>query len=169
MASDHGTLETREDGKAVIRFERRLAHPVERVWTALTEPDEAIRWWGRVETDLEEGGRFDVTWLNTDDEGNPFTMHATITELEPPRVLETTGDQHGVLRWELRPDGDGTLLTFTSTLELPGDFRTKVLAGWHYHLDALATALDGGSVELADLPNEEWHRINESYEEALAR
>ena len=32
-----GTLETR-DGRHVLRYERRLAHPVERVWAALTQP-----------------------------------------------------------------------------------------------------------------------------------
>ena len=34
--TDDGVLETREDGKRVVRFERQLGHPVERVWAALT-------------------------------------------------------------------------------------------------------------------------------------
>ena len=38
--SRHGTVETRE-GLTVIRFQRRLAHPVERVWQALTDPQRA--------------------------------------------------------------------------------------------------------------------------------
>src|SRR3954467_8673001 len=38
-----GTLETR-DGRHVMRYERRLAHPVERVWAALTEPSELSGW-----------------------------------------------------------------------------------------------------------------------------
>ena len=159
---NEGTLD-RQGDRRVIRFERRLDHPVERVWRALTEPDEAVRWWGRIDAELEPGGRFDVTWLNTDEDGNPFTMHATITELDSPHLLETTGDAHGVLRWELRPDGDGTLLTFTSTLDLPDEYRDRTIAGWHYHLDALETALAGGEVELIDLPNDEFDRIAELY------
>ena len=157
-----GMLETRDDGKAVIRFERRLGHPVERVWSALTETDELIRWWGDADVDLREGGRFDMRWLNVDEEGNGAEMHATITELDPPRVLETSGDIHGVLRWELEPDGDGTLITFTSTLDLPDEFKTKVLAGWHMHLDALAEALEGGRADLVNISGR-WEPIHERY------
>jgi hypothetical protein len=68
---------------------------------------------------------------------------------------------HGVLRFELTPDGDETVLRFTSTLDLPDDYRTKVLAGWHFHLDALARALDGGSTDLVELPG--WERLHERY------
>jgi uncharacterized protein YndB with AHSA1/START domain len=162
-----GTLETRADGKQVIRFERRLSHPVERVWAALTEPDELIRWWGDADVELAQGGRFDMRWLNTDDEGNSAEMHATITELEPPHVLETSGDMHGVLRWELRPDGDGTLLTFTSTLELPDEFKTKVIAGWHMHLDFLAEALEGARADVVNI-EDRWEPIHEEYVEQAA-
>ena len=81
-------------------------------------------------------------------------MTATITALDPPRTLEVEGDPHGVLRFVLEPDGDGTLLTFTSTLDLPDEFRSKVLAGWHYHLNALERALNGEETELVDLPND---------------
>jgi len=86
---------------------------------ALTDPAELTGWWGQADVDLVEGGKFVLRWLKTDDCGNRAEMHATITRLEPPRLLESTGDLHGVLRWELRPDGDGTLLAFSSTLELP--------------------------------------------------
>ena len=98
-----------------------------------------------------------MAWLNTDDEGNRAVMDATITELDPPRVLEMSGDMHGVLRFELEPDGEGTVLTFTSTLELPDEFRTQVLAGWHYHLDALAGGLQGRRADLVELPG--WDEI----------
>lgn len=150
-------------GASRVRFQRRLAHPVERVWSALTEPRHLIAWLGAAEIELVEGGRFDLRWLNTDERGEPFTMHATITRFQPPHLLETRGDAHGVLRWELQPDGAGTLLTFTSTLDLPEEYRTRVLAGWHYHLDALATALDGGSVDLVNLPNARWEAIHAAY------
>ena len=157
-----GVLETRDDGKRVIRFERRLAHPVERVWSALTQPGELIRWWGDADVDLREGGRFDMRWLNVDENGDSAEMHATITKLDPPHLLETSGDMHGVLRWELTPDGDGTVLTFTSALDLPEEFRTKVLAGWHMHLDALAEALEGGRADLVNISGR-WEPIHEAY------
>ena len=156
-----GTLEQRTDDTATIRFVRRLNHPIEKVWAAITDPAEMLRWWGRGDVDLREGGSFVVRWLNTDDDGNRAEMHATITRLDPPRLLETDGDMHGVLRWELEPDGDATVLTFSSTLELPEQFRTKVLAGWHWHLDALAGALDGGRAYLVGLPG--WEDVHRGY------
>lgn len=149
--------------RQVVRFRRRLAHPIERVWAALTEPAELRAWLGEVEVELVEGGRFTVRWLNADERGNRAVYHATITRLEPPRLLETSGDIHGVLRWELRPEGDGTLLTFSSTLELPEEFGTRVLAGWHYHLDALADALGGQPADLASLSGGRWARIHDGY------
>jgi uncharacterized protein YndB with AHSA1/START domain len=159
-----GTLETRDDGKAAVRFERRLDHPVERVWAAVTEPGEMMGWLGDADVDLRDGGRFDVRWLNTDEEGNAAHMHGTITALDPPRLIEIQGDIHGVLRFELEPAGDGaTLLRFSSTLDLPDEFRMKVLAGWHTHLDALATVLDGGGVDLENIVEEGWEEAHAAY------
>jgi len=170
-----GTVQTRDDGQAVIRFERRVAHPIERVWAALTDGDELIKWWGEGEVDLVAGGRFKLRWLNTDDEGNSVELDARIAELEPPRLLEIVGDWGGEssdgeriddtrtsLRWELEAGGDSTLLRFTNTLALSAEQRTMVPAGWHYHLDALATALDGGSTDIAD-PWAAWEPIHEAY------
>jgi uncharacterized protein YndB with AHSA1/START domain len=166
-----GTLE-QQDGRAVVRFCRRLAHPVDRVWAALTEPERMRAWWGDADVDLVEGGAFVMRWTNTDEEGNRAVMHATITELDPPRLLVTEGDMHGTLRWELEPDGeDATVLTFSSTLELPEEFRTKVLAGWHLHLDLLAEVLAGEAVDVAEVTDTRWPPIHEHYEarEAGAR
>jgi uncharacterized protein YndB with AHSA1/START domain len=159
-----GTVARTDDGRYVISFERRLAHPVDRVWDALTRPEQLIAWWGDAEVELVEGGRFDVRWLNTDDEGNTAEMHATIAKLEPQRLLVLDGDMHGRLRWELTPHGDGTLLSFRSTVELEPEFLTKVPAGWHFHLDALQRHLEGGSTDLVEIPD--WDEIHALYERA---
>src|SRR5215210_644051 len=116
-ATADGTVERSDDGRYVVSFDRPLGHPVPRVWAALTSPDELITWWGDADVELIEGGRFDVRWLNTDDEGNTAEMHARIAQLEPERLLVLDGDIHGTLRWELTPDGDGTRLSFRSTLD----------------------------------------------------
>jgi uncharacterized protein YndB with AHSA1/START domain len=156
-----GVLEDHDDGTAAVRFTRLLAHPVDRVWAALTEPSQLIQWWGDARFDLTEGGDFTLTWLNTDDQGGRTVLRATITRLQPPRLLELTGEPHGVLRWELRPDGAGTRLTFSSTLRLPEEYRARVLAGWHFHLDALAGALDGKPADLAAVSG--WEPIHDRY------
>ena len=157
-----GTSERRGD-QVVIRFERRLAHPIDRVWAALTSPDELLGWWGDAEVEPREGGRFVLRWLNTDDDGNQAVMHATITAFEPPRLLETEGDIHGVLRWKLEADGDATVLTFTSTLDLPDEFRFHVPAGWHFHLDALDDALEGHPFDFSQWNVADFEPILEQY------
>jgi len=149
-----GTLETHGD-RQVLRFERRLDHPIEKVWTALTEPAELIGWLAEAEIELEEGGRVVLRWQNTDEEGNQAVMHATITRLDPPRLIEYEGDLHGLLRWELREDGEGCVLNFVNVTPAPEEFRTKVLAGWHIHLDHLEDALAGSPVD--------WSRWDEEH------
>jgi len=165
-----GTMERRGD-RRVIRFERRLAHPVERVWRALTEPGEIAAWLALAELDLTEGGRVVLTWQNTDTEGNTAVARGTVTALNPPKVLEFDTDIHGTLRWELEPDGDATVLTFTAEVELPEEHELEVLAGWHIHLDHLEHVLDGGTI---DWPNwgrdhmPDWQRIHDRYEAKAA-
>jgi uncharacterized protein YndB with AHSA1/START domain len=165
-----GTLERRDDHQ-VIRFERRLAHPVERVWGALTEPDQIAAWLALAELELEEGGRVELRWQNHDEEGNTAVARGTVSALDPPRLLEFDTDIHGRLRWELARDGDGTLLAFTAEAQLPEDYELEVLSGWHIHLDHLEEVLDGGSI---DWPNwdrahkPDWERIRARYEEAGA-
>lgn len=41
------------DGRPVLRIERRLQHPPERVWRALTEPAELSRWYPFAVTELQ--------------------------------------------------------------------------------------------------------------------
>src|SRR5438874_1850590 len=110
------TLET-EDGRPVLRMTRRLAHPPQLVWQALTEPDQLSQWYPfRVaEMDLRVGGkiRFD------DDHG--MTIDAVITDLDPPKVFafsqhappQMPRESDDLIRFELRPDGAGSVLVFT--------------------------------------------------------
>jgi uncharacterized protein YndB with AHSA1/START domain len=150
----------RFDGdNAVLRFERRLRQPPERVWSAITDPAEIEAWWGRADVDPRPGGTMRIEWLNGD-----VTMPATITELDPPRVLEIEGEPHGTLRFELAPDGDGTLLTFVARSAIPEDFRSKVLAGWHFHLDALEDLVDRGTrIDWPNWPLDRWEAIHDRF------
>ena len=161
-----GTLE-RRGGRQLIRFERQLRHPVERVWRALTEPDEIAAWLALAELEPTEGGRVVLTWQNTDPEGNTAVAHGTVSALDPPRLLELDTDIHGRLRWELEPAGDGTRLTFTADVQLPDDYELEVLAGWHIHLDHLEHVLDGGTIDWPNWSRDhmpEWERIRAGYE-----
>ena len=165
-----GIVETR-DGEYVLRYERRLDHPLEKVWAALTEPDEIIGWLAEAEVDLVEGGGLVLRWQNTDDEGNQAVMHATITRLDPPRLIEYEGDIHGTLRWELSEDGEGCRLRLTVvTSGVPEAARSLVLAGWHIHLDHLEDALEGRPVDWSHWDEEHrptWQEHHDRYVAAL--
>ena len=163
-----GTLETR-DGRRVLRYERRLAHPIERVWAALTEPAELRGWLAEADVDLVPGGREQLRWLNSDDEGDTAVASGTITALEPPRVFEVDTDIHGVLRWELAPDGGVAALTFTVTTSAPDDQVLLALSGWHIHLEHLADALDGRPIDWPRWSEEHRPRWDDIHERYVAR
>jgi uncharacterized protein YndB with AHSA1/START domain len=158
-----GRVET-EGELCVLRFERTLAHPIDAVWAALTQPDQLAQWWGHAEVQLVPGGSFVVRWLNTDEHGNGAEIHGTIGTIEAPTLLEIVGGLQGTLRFALRADGAGTHLSFSSTVVLPEAFRTRVLAGWHFHLDALARTLADESNDLVNLP--EWEGIHARYSDS---
>jgi uncharacterized protein YndB with AHSA1/START domain len=178
MTTADGVIETRKDGSTVIRFERRLSHSPERVWEAITDPAQVIRWWGELSADFRRGGEFMLRWLNTDEENRSSGWRGTLTEFDPPRLLETSGvwgstdepwgENNATLRLELKADGDGTILRFTNTLDaMPDEYRTKTLAGWHWHLDTLAGVLDGKpDRSLTEVDG--WGPIHAVYEEQYA-
>jgi uncharacterized protein YndB with AHSA1/START domain len=159
-----GTVEHR-DGRTILRYERRLGHPVDEVWRAITEPARLREWLADADVDLTEGGAVQLRWLNTDDEGNRAVMDATVTALEPPHVLELSGDPHGVLRFELSEHDAGTRLVFT--VSRPTDDAVDlVLPGWHIHLEHLADALDGRPVDWARWDRDHrprWGELRDAY------
>jgi uncharacterized protein YndB with AHSA1/START domain len=156
-----GVLERAADGRQMLRYERRLAHPIERVWAALTEPAQLAAWLADADIELVEGGRVELRWQNTDQDGNQAVARGSITRLEPPRLLEIATDIHGLLRWQLRPEGAGCALSFSATVELPAGMVPIVRAGWHIHLDHLADALDGHPINWPTWRRDHWGRWEE--------
>jgi uncharacterized protein YndB with AHSA1/START domain len=159
-----GTVERRGD-RTILRYERRLNHPVATVWAAITEPARLRQWLADADVALAEGGAVQLRWLNTDDEGNRAVMDATVTALDPPRVLEITGEPHGVLRFELAEDGPATRLVFTVSRQTD-EAMDLVLPGWHIHLEHLADALDGRPVDWANWGRDHrprWQELRDAY------
>src|SRR5262249_18479460 len=146
--SEYGTVE-QISGRWVLRFERRLRHPREKVWEALTRPDRMQEWFGEgdVDLDLVDGGKFVVRTTGPpqlveaiirEAGEEALVQHNTVLRVEPPSLFEHTfGDPDSVVRWELTPDSDGTLLRLTHT-EPPAfaiEHRPRDLAGWHAILE----------------------------------
>jgi uncharacterized protein YndB with AHSA1/START domain len=160
--TDYGSIETLDDGRYVLRYERLLKHPIERVWAALTDPQQMEEWWARAEVELTEGGRARIEWLNSD-----AVAEGHVTRLEPRRLIEFDTEPHGRLLWELQPDGDGTQLTLTVTNAIPDEYRAQTLAGWHVHLDFLEDALDGRPVDWPNWPMDRWQVHFDRYEASM--
>ncbi len=169
-----GTVIKDDQGRDVIRFERLLPHPIQEAWAAITEPDRLVRWWGEADVDLTPGGEFKLRWLNTDEHGNAVALDGRVVQLDPPRLLEIAGEWYAEsedgrtdvtqasLRFDLRSEAGETRLRFENAVERGEDANLQVVAGWHYHLDALATSLAGGTVDLAD-PWDAVAPLNEAY------
>ena len=89
-----GIVEKGPDGSTQVRFVRRLPHPVERVWEALTDPAELRKWWGDADLDLVDGGRFALRWLQHRrgrQRRHPRRRHHQARPTPPPRDLRHLG------------------------------------------------------------------------------
>ncbi len=146
-----GSLET-IDGRPALRFERRLGHPVERVWRAITDPDELARWFvAPVEWTPAPGERFES-----------MEQTGEITELEAPHRIayEWGGEQ---FRFELQPDGDGCLLVFTHVFD-DRALGAQHAAGWEVYLGRLDAHLEGRFVSEEDV-HAAFPEVHERYAE----
>lgn len=151
-------------GKPVLRFERRLAHRPEKVWRAVTDPAELAHWFpARVETRARVGApmRFVFPEQAPVDDGGT----GEVLEFDPPKVFAFRWNLD-VLRFELRPDGDGCLLVFTQTLgggEIGRLSGGRNAFGWTVCLDGLAARLDGTEAPPRPDPLHEMERYIEEF------
>ena len=151
MNDGKGTL--REDSdRHCLRFERLLAHPPEKVWRALTRDDELSAWFpARIEGPREAGASLRFVFppkpgqlpADTTEEG-PIMTGAMLV-FDPPRLLEYMWDVD-VLRWELEPRSDGTLLTFTHTFDDEAR-AAREASGWDICFASLEALMAGLPVE----------------------
>jgi uncharacterized protein YndB with AHSA1/START domain len=176
-----GTLAVRDDGRYVLRFERRLAHPPDKVWRALTEPDQ-LRQWFPTDIDGERKLGAKILFVFRDDapraedmpellEHDPEDLEGEFTEFDPPRLLAYTwGDED--LRWELEPTADGCRLALTHTFDErsgiphpagPRKKAARTAAGWHVCLTALDTLLGRGPRDHDRSGDQPWQQLYEHY------
>jgi uncharacterized protein YndB with AHSA1/START domain len=145
-----------DQGRPMLRFERTLRHPPERVWEALTERADLFAWHPTpFELERFVGGA--VTFLPADDA--PEMPPGEVKEYDPPRAFSYTWDED-LLRWELSPHDDGCQLVLTHTF----DDRFKAArdaAGWHVCLDRLEQEL-GEQTRV-----EAWSDVHPGYVEAF--
>lgn len=135
MNNDLGTL-ARQGDDWILRFTRKLPHPVEKVWRAVTEPEHLATWF----PDKIVGERRAGAHLRFENSGGGG-FDGTMLVFDPPQLLEMMWGTDR-LRIELAPDDAGTLLTLTDTFTELGK-AARDAAGWHECLDRLVDALSG--------------------------
>lgn len=147
------------DGRPALRFERRFHQPFERVWRAVTSPDEMGAWFpSEVIGDRVVGAELvfddEVQRAAARAEGEPTRadgplFRGRVVVYDPPKVFSFTWGGE-LLRLELVPDGAGTLLVFTQLLSHQS-VAARNGSGWHACLDALGHLLEAPGAEAGDI------------------
>jgi uncharacterized protein YndB with AHSA1/START domain len=139
-----GRITRTNEGGYVLTYERLLRQSPARVWAALTDPAILTRWMANSDVELRIGGKFVIYFFDGKE-----TMSGVIRALERERLIEYTwiedNSPPSLVRWTIKPVGDGSRLTLTHTLP-PGTEHAVVSelgGGWHAILDNLDPALAG--------------------------
>ena len=134
-----------EPGGLVLELSCTLEAPRERIFRALTDPAELVKWWGpsgfttpQIEVELRVGGGYRFGMQPPD--GELFHLEGEFLEIDPPSMLAYT------FRWE-EPDPDDRETVVRLSLETTaagstelslsqGRFATE--ARWALHRDGWA-------------------------------
>lgn len=152
-----------EDDNWTLVLVRQLRHSPERVWQALTDPEQ-LRAWAPFDADTSLGKTGAVVTLTTVGAPTPQVADTRITRADAPTLLEYRwGGKE--LRWELAAVDGGTRLTLWHNIDRR--FISMGAAGWHICLDVLDHLLGGtplGRIVAGDaLKFEGWQRLNGEY------
>ena len=156
--AEYGTLEQLPDGVAVLRYRRRLAHPQQKVWHALTDDAHLAEWFPTtIEGERTPGAPLHFSFRQG--EGEPF--EGEMLAFDAPTLMELRWADD-VLRFELSPDGSGCVLDLTVTFpEYAKAARDG--AGWHVCLDRLGRVCDGTPSPWRSA--DRWREVHRSYVE----
>jgi len=155
----HGTLEQLDDGRWQLRFTRKLPHPPEKVWRAITEPEHLEHWFPTmIEGERAVGAPLRFAFRS----GKLPSFEGEMIAYDPPSALEFKWGEDA-LRLEVRPDDDGTVLTLLDTLDDRGK-AARDGAGWHVCLDFLAAHLRGEETEDTESTTA-WEDVHPDYVE----
>jgi uncharacterized protein YndB with AHSA1/START domain len=153
------------DGTWVLRYERTLAHPRDKVWRALTESEHLQHWLPcDIVGERRAGAAVELpfwpAFVDRYQIEEPVVV-GRISVWQPPEVFEWWWDGDR-LRWELEEQGAGTRLLFTTWIGDPAT-GADAAAGYHICLDRLEVLLDTGhGAPLEDHPSD----LEAAYEEA---
>jgi len=153
-----GGARVRKDGeKWTLILVRELRHSPEKVWQALTQPEQLREWapFDAAGNLAAAGATVKLTWV-----GTGATVETKVKRADPPTLLE-----YDDMRWELEATGDGTRLTLWHNIDRR--FVTWGAAGWHICFDVLSRLLSGNPLGrmagASAMSSEGWRRLTAEY------
>lgn len=146
-------------GRPAVRFEREYHHPLQRVWRAVADADQARQWFPSALTfEPVVGGAVRFTGdPNMSDGGG------VVLDFDPPRLLAFTwGD--GEVHIALEPIGeDRCRFVLTNVLSADNE-AARNAAGWSVCLGELDKVVRGGDTQGPHaVPATAWQATYESY------
>jgi uncharacterized protein YndB with AHSA1/START domain len=147
---------------------RKLRHPPEKVWKALTDPA-SLSEWAPFDADRNLGTAGTTVKLSTVGAPTPYISETKVTRADAPRMLEYNWGGHDV-RWELEDFDGGTRLTLWTSIDRR--YISMGAAGWHICLDVMDHLLDGDPIGRIVGPEAMkfggWQRLNAEYAKQFA-
>jgi len=157
----YGTIEQLDDGRWQLRFTRVLAHPQEKVWRAITEPEHLANWFPTTIDGERRAGA--ALRFGFPEEIDIEPIDGEMLAYEPMSLMELQWGPD-VVRLELEPHEQGTLLRLLDTLEERGK-GARDGAGWHACLDGLEAFLNGDARSRDQLDT--WSDVQAHYIESF--
>ena len=129
------------------RIDRTLEHDRTDVWKMPTDSSLLPQWLAPGSVSSSKGG---PAKLDFPESG--ASVQSTVTELDPPRLIEYSwsrpGEPDRPLRWETIAVPCGTLLSLTLTIPDDEDIA-RSCAGWESHLEMLAATMEGVPIKFS--------------------
>ncbi len=170
MPGPANLAEVQKDGDTwTLVLVRQLRHSPEKVWRALTDPEQ-LRAWAPFDADGNLGLAGSTVKLSTVGTLTPMISETRITRADEPSLLEYSWGG-GNLRWQLEDFGGGTRLTLWHNIDRR--YIAMGAAGWHICLDVLDHALSGAPLGRIVGPEamkfDGWQRLNADYAKQFSR
>jgi uncharacterized protein YndB with AHSA1/START domain len=141
-----------------LTLKRRLDAPPQAVYAAWVDPAQVTRWFGpdsgaalSAEIDAQAGGRFHIAFRT--ENGERHDVSDVYREVSPCEKLvftwawKSTPDRESLVTIDLKPDGDGTMLTLTHEQFFDEAARDNHRSGWMGALDKLERLYGGAGPE----------------------
>ena len=141
-------MSTQTAVKPSLTLKRRLKAPPAKVFAAWTDPEKVKQWMGpgevkvlSVACDPRAGGTFN--WVMRTPDAEIHDVSGVFREVVPDRKLvftwawKTTPERESLVTVDIKPDGEGSLMTLTHEQFFDEDARDRHQGGWTGALDKM--------------------------------